>query len=276
MKYLCLAYGDEKDWKELSKAEQDELLKQDDVLRQRGDLVAALDQSATTVRAWDGVPEATHGGFAESRVPLAGFAIIAAPDLERAIELVADTPCARAKGAVELRPIDQINDAGPNAADILAYDAHVSSEPTPAITEEHRQLEAFIGNWTVAGENMSAAPNEPSTPVSGEESYVWLPGRFFLLGHWDHRFGADRHIGINIIRYDQATGQYSSHNVDNFGFARTYRVAQRDGVWSFTGEWERATWSLSPDRTTMTIDWEATEDGETWVPLCHLEATKQA
>ncbi|MGI8899046.1 MAG: hypothetical protein ACR2IB_11715 [Pyrinomonadaceae bacterium] len=32
MKYLCLAYGDEKDWKVLSKSEQDELLAQDQVL----------------------------------------------------------------------------------------------------------------------------------------------------------------------------------------------------------------------------------------------------
>ena len=158
---------------------------------------------------------------------------------------------------------------------MLAQEAHVNTEPTPTITEEHRQLEVFVGKWTVAGENMNATPNEPNTPVSGEESYVWLPGRFFLVGHWEHRFGTDRHIGINILRYDQTTGQYSSYNVDNFGFARTYRVAQRNGVWSFTGEWERATWSLDPDGTTMTIDWEATEDGETWVPLCHLEATKQ-
>jgi hypothetical protein len=276
MKYLCLAYGDEKAWKELSKSEQDELLKQDEVLRQRGDLVAAVDQSATTVRAWDGVPETTQGGFAESRVPLAGFAIIDAPDLERAIELVADTPCARAKGAVELRPIDQINDARPNASGVLAREPRVDTEPTPAITEAHRRLEPFIGTWTVAGENKAAAPNAPNTPVTGEESYVWLPGRFFLLGHWDHRFGNDRHTGINIIRYDQTSGQYSSYNVDNFGFARTYRVAQRDGVWSFTGDWERAAWSLGADGRTMTVDWEATEDGETWVPLCHLEATKQA
>ena len=40
MKYLCLAYGDEKDWKQLTKAKQDALLKQDEVLRQRGDLVS--------------------------------------------------------------------------------------------------------------------------------------------------------------------------------------------------------------------------------------------
>src|SRR6476469_3914130 len=112
MKYLCLAYGDENEWKQLTKDEQEQLLKQGEVLRQRGDLVAAVDSSAKTVRAWDGVPETTDGGFAESRVPLAGFSIIEAPDLERAIELVADTPCARAKGAIEVRPIDQINDHG--------------------------------------------------------------------------------------------------------------------------------------------------------------------
>jgi hypothetical protein len=275
VKYLCLAYGDEKDWNELSKAEQDELLEQDEVLRRRGDLVAAVEQSATTVRAWDGIPETTEGGFAESRVPLAGFAIIDAPDLERAIELVADTPCARAKGAIELRPIDQINDTGPTAAGVFAHASRLDTDPTPVITDEHRRLESFVGTWTVAGENKNTAPNAPNTSVTGEESYTWLPGRFFLLGHWDRRFGNDRHVGISIIRYDQTTRQYSSYNVDNFGYARTYRVTERDGVWSFTGDWERATWVLGADGRTMTIDWEATEDGETWVPLCHLEATKQ-
>jgi len=276
MKYLCLAYGDEKDWHQLSKAEQDKLLEQDEVLRQRGDLVAVVDQSATTVRAWDGVPETSEGGFAESRVPLAGFAIIDAPDLERAIELVADTPCARAKGAVELRPIDQINDQGTHAAGVLVREPPDSTEPTPLITEQHRRLDAFIGTWTVVGENKSAAPNAPDTPVTGEESYVWLPGRFFLLGRWDHRFGDDRHIGINIIRYDPTTGQYSSYNVDNLGFARTYRVTEGDGVWAFTGDRERATWTLGADGKTMTIDWEVSGDGETWAPLCHLDATRQA
>jgi len=37
--------------------------------------------------------------------PLAGFGVIDAADLDEAIRLVEGTPCARAKGAVELWPI---------------------------------------------------------------------------------------------------------------------------------------------------------------------------
>ncbi|HKP74298.1 MAG TPA: YciI family protein [Longimicrobiaceae bacterium] len=110
MKFLVLAYGAEEDWNGLSKAEQDALLAQDEVLRRRGALVAAVEQAPVTVRAWDGTPDVTRGPFAETRVPLAGFGVIEAADLDEAIALVKDTPCARAGGAVELRPITAIND----------------------------------------------------------------------------------------------------------------------------------------------------------------------
>jgi hypothetical protein len=276
MKYLCLAYGDEKDWKQLTKAEQDALLKQDEVLRQRGDLVAAVDTSAITVSAWDGVPKATPGGFAESQVPLAGFSIIEAPDLERAIELVADTPSARAKGAVELRPIEQINDHGTRPADALARESRLDTETQPVLGEEHRRLAPFVGKWTVVGQNGDGAPTAPNAQVTGEEHYVFLPGGFFLLGHWDRRLGNDRHIGMSVLRYDAAAHEYSAYNVDNLGFARTYRVTERDGVWSFAGDRERATVAMSEDATTMIVDWEIRNGDETWSSLCHLEATKHA
>jgi len=109
MKFLCLAYGAEPDWLALSKQEQDELLAQDDVLRSRGSLVAAVEQNVTTVRAWDGTPSLSNEPFAPLPAPLAGFGVIAAVDLAEAIALVANTPCARAGGAVELRPIAAIN-----------------------------------------------------------------------------------------------------------------------------------------------------------------------
>jgi hypothetical protein len=109
MKFLCLAYGDEKDWKALSEAEQNELLAQDEVLRQRGALMAAVKTDVVTVTAWDGVPKSTSGAFAKPGLPLAGFSVIEAESVDEVIRLVAGTPCARANGAIEIRPILAIN-----------------------------------------------------------------------------------------------------------------------------------------------------------------------
>jgi hypothetical protein len=109
MKFLCLAYGAEKDWLDLTKQEQEELLAQDKVLRDRGALMAAVETGVTTVTAWDGNPTASKGSFAKSSAPLAGFSIIEAADIDEAIHLVANTPCARAKGAIEIRPLMQLD-----------------------------------------------------------------------------------------------------------------------------------------------------------------------
>ena len=111
MKFLCLAYGAEKDWKALTEDEQDALLAQDEVLRKRGALMAAVEPEVTTVRAWDSNPSTTADAFARSDIPLAGFSVIEADNIDEAVRLVAGTPCARAKGAIEIRPIMMINDA---------------------------------------------------------------------------------------------------------------------------------------------------------------------
>jgi hypothetical protein len=106
MKFLCLAYGGETAWKQLSRAEQNDLLAQDQFLRDRGDQVARLSKDTVTLRAWEGKPEVTIGPLLRLPIPLAGFSIVEANSLDEAVELVKNTPCARAKGAIEIRRID--------------------------------------------------------------------------------------------------------------------------------------------------------------------------
>ncbi len=105
MKFLCLAYGSEADWKKLTAAEQQALLAQDQLLRDRGAFMSAVEPAVTTVSAWDGIPHTTTEPFASSRAPLAGFSVIDAEDIDDAVQLVAHTPCARAGGAIEIRPL---------------------------------------------------------------------------------------------------------------------------------------------------------------------------
>jgi len=105
MRYLCLAYGAERDWLALTEGERDELLANDEILRERGDEVAVLGP-AITVRAWNRKPETTDEPFAKGNAPLVGFSIIDADDIDQVISLVSGTPCAVAKGAIEIHPIE--------------------------------------------------------------------------------------------------------------------------------------------------------------------------
>jgi hypothetical protein len=109
MKFLCLAYGNENEWKELSNTVQNGLLAQDEILRKRGDVVGAVEADAATVRVENGAPTVERDSLADSNLPLVGFYIIEARDRDEAVHLIHDTPCAGANGAVELREIKESN-----------------------------------------------------------------------------------------------------------------------------------------------------------------------
>jgi hypothetical protein len=104
MRFLCLAYGDGRDWATLTEERRQELLAQDQVLIDRGDLVAAVGPP-TVVRAWNGPVITSTDAYATGPAPLAGFSVIEATDLDEAVRLVAGTPCAVARGGIEVRPL---------------------------------------------------------------------------------------------------------------------------------------------------------------------------
>jgi hypothetical protein len=103
MKFLCLAYGDEDGWNALTESEKQAVLAQDAVIRNRGNLMAAVQPKVTSVRNWNGNREVTGEPYAQHQLPLAGFSVIEARSLDEVIELVANTPCARARGVIEIR-----------------------------------------------------------------------------------------------------------------------------------------------------------------------------
>ena len=99
----------------MTSQEQDEALKQDEELKSKGNFLSAVKPKITTVTNWGGDLVIANESFARSSIPLAGFSIIEANDIDEAISLVANTPCARAQGAIEIRPFwDLGSDSGSN------------------------------------------------------------------------------------------------------------------------------------------------------------------
>ena len=114
MKYLCIAYEEQRKLDELSKSEwqalRQETLDYVESMRKRGRLIIthAL-QSATaasTVRVRSGKLSVTDGPFAETKEQIGGFFLIEAGNLDEAIEVAANWPSARI-GSIEVRPIEE-------------------------------------------------------------------------------------------------------------------------------------------------------------------------
>ena len=114
MKYLCLAYEEERVLDALSRAEWDamreETLNYVDDLRRSGRLLLTHPlqsvRNATTVRVRDGRLSTTDGPFAETKETLGGFFLIEARDLNEAIQVASQWPSARL-GSIEVRPIEE-------------------------------------------------------------------------------------------------------------------------------------------------------------------------
>jgi hypothetical protein len=104
MKFLCLAYGSEDGWNSLSEDEKREALSHDEVIRDRGNLMSAVRPTVASVSNWDRKIEIRDEPYARHELPLAGFSVIEAASLDEVIELVSNTPCARARGVIEIRP----------------------------------------------------------------------------------------------------------------------------------------------------------------------------
>ena len=119
MKYLCLAYYDDKKFEALSKPELDAIVSQcqphDEALRASGHLVVSASLrkpkgATTSVRPRSGKVSVTDGPFAETKEQVGGFFIIEARDLNEAIRVASHHPAAhlgeRLGWGIEVRPID--------------------------------------------------------------------------------------------------------------------------------------------------------------------------
>src|SRR5215211_5601300 len=112
MKYLFLAYGDEKQLEAMSASERHtlggECMANDELLRNSGRLLAVQglqnSRSASTVRVQNSKVLVTDGPYAETKEQILGIFTINARDLNEAIQLASNMPQVQA-GPIEVRPI---------------------------------------------------------------------------------------------------------------------------------------------------------------------------
>lgn len=104
-KFITIGYGDQDGYDRTPKAVRDAAHHHDDKLRNDGALIGMAGAAVQVRNPGATGVERTAGPFMSSALPVAGFAVIEASNLEAAIKLVSETPCAVAHGVVEVWPL---------------------------------------------------------------------------------------------------------------------------------------------------------------------------
>ena len=112
-KFVTIGYGDREGYDRTDPSVRDAAHAHDAQLSRSG-FHMGIAGRPVQVRNHDGAGTVTeNGSFMSAPLPVAGFAVIEAANLEEAVEMVSQTPCAVAQGVVEVWPLEETVESGP-------------------------------------------------------------------------------------------------------------------------------------------------------------------
>lgn len=104
-KFVTIGYGDEAGYKQTAPDIRDAAHAHDATLVAAGAIIGRAGQPVQVRNPDDSGVETENAAFMKSSLPIAGFAIIEAADIDEAIAMVSKAPCAVAQGVVEVWPL---------------------------------------------------------------------------------------------------------------------------------------------------------------------------
>lgn len=147
----------------------------------------------------------------------------------------------------------------------------------PDSTDPLKDLDAFVGEWKVAGAMTLDEPME----ISGWTGFEWLVGGGFLV----QRSTTEREEFPNTLAVigpaDDGEG-YVMHYFDSRGVSRIYTMSLDGRSWTLerapsgprSDFWQRWIGEFSEDGNTIQGRWETSDDGSSWELDFHLTYTR--
>lgn len=103
--FITIGYGDSAGYEQTDAAVREAAHAHDARLQAEGARMGVAGDPVQVRNHDNGGVQTMQGPFMRSDLPVAGFAVIEADNLEQAVELVSATPCAVAHGVVEVWPL---------------------------------------------------------------------------------------------------------------------------------------------------------------------------
>ena len=106
-RFVTIGYGDEAGYERTAQEVKDRAHGVDEAMREAGAVSGMAGKPVQVRNHGDAGTTTEDGSFMTSGLPVAGFGLIEAADLDEAIAMVAGTPCAVAYGVVEVWPLEE-------------------------------------------------------------------------------------------------------------------------------------------------------------------------
>lgn len=144
------------------------------------------------------------------------------------------------------------------------------SNARPA-TIEH--LDPLAGTW----ESEASHRLMPGVVIRGRATFEWMPGEIVMIwrSDYEHPDIPDSISTLTCGEMDSASGaadpnaSCTMHYVDQRSVTRIFRFSAEPGIFHVWRDWpgfsQRFTYTLGPDRNTLSGLVELNQDGATWV-----------
>jgi len=108
-KFITIGYGDQAGYDRTPVHIRETAHAADAKRTEAGDVMGVAGSPVQVRNAEAKGTEVIPGAFLSADLPIAGFALVEAADLDEAISIAAQSPCAVAHGVVEIWPLEQVN-----------------------------------------------------------------------------------------------------------------------------------------------------------------------
>lgn len=145
-----------------------------------------------------------------------------------------------------------------------------SSGTSTMIPKAMWRFSVFIGTWNTTG-HVFAVGHSPSTDLVATDTYLWLPGQYFILHEADARLGGAVARSIEVMGYDSERRIHVSRSYDDQGKSEDFVLELRGRRWSIIGATVRFNGSFDASRNHLGGLWEMKPPKSRWLPWIDLE-----
>ena len=167
------------------------------------------------------------------------------------------------------------------AAAVMFAAAAMAQTGAPKPGPELKNLDVFVGMWTLAGSLKPGMMGSGGTMTENEKC-EWMEGGFYLVCHSDYKGSMGAGVGLSVMGYSADDKVYTYREFNSYGEFDDSKGTLDGDTWTWTNDEKMASMTMK-GRFTMhmtsaasyTFAFDMSQDGTKWSTVMDGKASKK-